>query len=107
MIVDDIVEPMELGHLPCKKGTYDDYVGCAGLERHGKTKWRRHVADVVTRFIAAFRQARAVIGCGNVGKLAALPPRTPAGDDANALRGGFLLWQEREPDTATWSKRRT
>ena len=27
MIVDGIVEPMELGHLPYKKGTYEDYVG--------------------------------------------------------------------------------
>ena len=41
MIVDGIVEPMELAHLPYKKGTYEDYVGRAGLERHGKKKWRR------------------------------------------------------------------
>ena len=53
MIVDGIVEPMELGHLPYKKGTYEDYVGRAGLERHGKKKWRRDVADVVARLIAA------------------------------------------------------
>src|SRR5262245_6974131 len=33
MIVDGIVEPMELGHLPYKKGTYEDYIGKAGLER--------------------------------------------------------------------------
>src|SRR5262249_14919570 len=53
MIVDGIVEPMELSHLPYKKATYEDYVGRAGLERHGKKKWRRNVADVVARFIAA------------------------------------------------------
>ena len=106
MIVDGIVEPMELGHLPYKKGTYEDYVGRAGLERHGKTKWRRHVADVVTRLIAALGPDEAVIGGGNVGKLAALPPRTRAGDNANALRGGFLLWQEKKSHTATRSMRR-
>jgi len=33
MIVNGIVEPMELGHLPYKKGTYEDYVGNRGLER--------------------------------------------------------------------------
>ena len=33
MIVDGIVEPMELGHLPYKKGTYEDYVGLRGLEK--------------------------------------------------------------------------
>ena len=66
MIVDGIVEPMELGHLPYKKGTYEDYVGRAGLERHGKKKWRRHVADVVARLIAALEPDDTVIGGGNV-----------------------------------------
>ena len=62
MIVDGIVEPMELGHLPYKKGTYEDYVGRAGLERHGKKKWRRHVADVVARLIAALEPDDTVLG---------------------------------------------
>ncbi len=38
MIVDGIVEPMELGHLPYKKHTYEDYVGQRGLERLGQTQ---------------------------------------------------------------------
>src|SRR6266436_7754642 len=106
LIVDDIVEPMELGHLPYKKGTYEDYVGRAGLERHGKSKWRRHVADVVTRLIAALEPDETVIGGGNVGKLAALPPHARAGDNTNAFRGGFLLWQNRKRNGAAASKRR-
>jgi polyphosphate glucokinase len=61
MIVDGNVEPMELGHLPYKKGTFEDYVGYAGLERHGKKKWRRHVADVVKRLIAALEPDETVI----------------------------------------------
>jgi polyphosphate glucokinase len=97
MIFDGVIAPMELGHLPYRKGTYEDYVGRAGLERHGKTKWRRHAADVVTRLIAALGPDETVIGGGNVKKLAALPPHVRAGDNANALRGGFRLWQEREP----------
>ena len=105
MIVDGIIAPMELGHLPYKKGTYEDYVGRAGLERHGKTKWRRHVADVVTRLVAALEPDDTVIGGGNVGKLAALPPHTRAGANTNAFRGGFLLWQKRKPHTASRSKR--
>jgi polyphosphate glucokinase len=94
MVVESIVEPMELGHLPYKKGTYEDYVGRAGLERHGKKRWRRHVADVVTRLIAALEPDDTVIGGGNVGKLDALPPYSRAGDNANAFRGGFRLWDE-------------
>jgi FMN phosphatase YigB (HAD superfamily) len=94
MIVDGIIEPMELGHLPYKRGTYEDYVGRAGLEWHGKRKWRRHIADVVTRLIAALQPDETVIGGGNVRKLKKLPPHTRAGRNADAFRGGFLLWQE-------------
>ena len=36
LIVDGVVEPMELGHLPYKKATYEDYVGARGLDRLGK-----------------------------------------------------------------------
>jgi polyphosphate glucokinase len=92
LIVDGIVEPMELGHLPYKKSTYEDYVGEAGLERHGRKKWRRHVVDVVARFIAALEPDDTVIGGGNVKKLDALPPHTREGDNANAFLGGFRLW---------------
>jgi polyphosphate glucokinase len=94
MIVEGIVEPMELGHLPYKKGTYEDYVGEAGLKRHGKKKWRRHVADIVARFFAALEPDDIVIGGGNVKKLDALPPHSRAGDNANAFRGGFRLWEK-------------
>jgi polyphosphate glucokinase len=109
MIVDGIVEPMELAHLPYKKGTYEDYVGRAGLERHGKKKWRRHVADVVARLIAALEPDDTVIGGGNVTKLHALPPHCRAGDNANAFRGGFRLWgqEHAQPHTGGRPKRRT
>ena len=94
MVVDGIVEPMELGHLPYKKGTYEDYFGKAGLERRGKKKWRRDVADVVTRLIAAMEPEDTVIGGGNVHKLKKLPLHTRAGENDNAFRGGFRLWQQ-------------
>jgi polyphosphate glucokinase len=92
MIVEDIVEPMELGHLPYKKGTYEDYIGKAGLQRRGKKKWRRDVADVVARLIAALEPDDTVLGGGNVHKLKVLPPHCRAGDNDNAFRGGLRLW---------------
>src|SRR5262252_442290 len=92
MIVEGIVEPMELGHLPYKKHTYEHYVGEAGLERHGKKRWRRHVADVVERLVAALEPDDTVIGGGNVKKLKRLPPHCRAGDNANAFHGGFRMW---------------
>ena len=112
MIVDGIVEPMELGHLPYKKGTYEDYVGRAGLERYGKKKWRRHVADVVALFIAALEPDETVIGGGNVTKLDKLPPHCNAcraGNNTNALYGGLRLWREEcaLAHTGAGSKRET
>ena len=94
MIVDGIVEPMELGHLPYKKGTYEDYVGIRGLKRAGKKKWRHYVEDVVARLTAALEPDYVVIGGGNVRKLKDLPPRCRVGENANAFRGGFRLWED-------------
>src|SRR5262245_2468926 len=94
MIVDGIVAPMELGHLPYKKnGSYEDYVGRAGLKRDGEKKWRRHVADVADRLIAALQPDDTVIGGGNASKLAEMPPHCRQGANADAFRGGFHLWE--------------
>jgi polyphosphate glucokinase len=94
MVLDGIVEPMELAHLPYKKGTFEDYVGQRGLDRRGKKKWRQHVADVVAKLVAALEPDDVVLGGGNVKKLGALPPGCRAGDNANAFLGGLRLWEE-------------
>src|SRR5215813_2872943 len=94
MIVDGIVEPMELGHLPYKRGTCEDYVGVRGYDRLGKKKWRQLVADVIARLIAAQEPEYVVLGGGNVKKLKELPPCCRGGNNANAFVGGFRLWQE-------------
>lgn len=94
MIVDGIVEPMELGHLPYKKRTFEDYVGVRGYERLGKKKWRKEVADVVSRLVAALEPEDVVLGGGNVKKLKELPPGCRVGANANAFLGGFRVWQK-------------
>jgi polyphosphate glucokinase len=94
LIVDGVVEAMELGHLPYRKRTFEDYLGERGLERLGPKKWRRRVADVVAHLTAALEPDYVVLGGGNVRKLKTLPPGCRAGDNANAFRGGFRLWEE-------------
>ena len=94
LIVDGIVEPMELGHLPYKKATYEDYVGARGMERFGKKHWRKHVFDVVDRLVAALEPDDVVLGGGNATALKELPPRCRLGDNANAFKGGFLMWTD-------------
>ena len=94
MIVDGVVEPMELGHLPYRKGTYEDYVGLRGLTAHGEKKWRKHVEDVIARLVAALEPDDVVLGGGNVKHLDELPRGTRAGDNANAFLGGFRAWEK-------------
>jgi polyphosphate glucokinase len=84
---------MELAHLSYKKGTLEDYVGRRGLKRLGKKKWRRHVAFVVACLIAALHPDDVVLGGGNVKKLKTLPPGCRTGDNNNAFRGGFRMWE--------------
>jgi polyphosphate glucokinase len=94
MIVDGIVEPMELAHLPYRKATYEDYIGLRGLKRHGRRKWRKHVAEVVKQLVTALEPDEVVLGGGNVKLLEKLPRRCRAGDNANAFLGGFRLWTD-------------
>jgi polyphosphate glucokinase len=94
MIIDGVLEPMELAHLPYKKGrTYEEYVGKAGLKRLGKKKWRRAVVDVVTRLKMALEVNDVVVGGGNAKLLRTLPPGIRVGRNADAFVGGYRLWK--------------
>jgi polyphosphate glucokinase len=106
LVVDGVVEPMELAHLPYKKGrTYEDYVGLHGLERLGKKKWRRAVADVAVRLKYALQAEDLVLGGGNAKLLKTLPPDTRLVSNANAFVGGFRLWDQEAPRALQAEKR--
>jgi polyphosphate glucokinase len=94
MIVNGIVEPMELGHLPYKKGTFEDYVGNLGLDRFGKKRWRKLVEDVVKRLVAALEPQDVVIGGGNVIHMNKLPRGCRASNNAHAFIGAFRMWDD-------------
>jgi polyphosphate glucokinase len=102
MIVDGLLEPMELAHLPYKDGkTYEDYVGIRGLKRLGKKKWQQHVGKVVEQLRDALLAEEVVLGGGNVRKLEPLPPGTRLGDNANAFAGGFRIWRAKPHERGT------
>lgn len=95
MMVDGILEPMELAHLIFKKGkTYEDYLGLRGLERMGKKKWRRYVAEVVETLKNALEADYVVLGGGNNKKLKEIPKDARLGKNENAFVGGFRLWEK-------------
>jgi predicted NBD/HSP70 family sugar kinase len=98
MVVDGVLQPMELAHLPYRKGrTFEDFVGEGALRRLGKKRWKREVFDVVETLSAALEPDDVVIGGGNLRKLKRLPPGTRPGDNRNAFVGGVLLWTDGAP----------
>jgi polyphosphate glucokinase len=101
LVADNVLEPMELSHLPYKKGTYEDYLGLRGLKRFGKKRWRRNVEHVIDELKAALELDDIVIGGGHVKRLKTLPPGCRAGDNDNAFIGGFLLWNPRPSKKGT------
>jgi polyphosphate glucokinase len=93
LIVDGVIEPMELAHLPYKHDrTYEEYIGEKGLKRLGKKQWRRHVFEIVDRLKAALEADDVVLGGGNVRLLRSLPKGVRLGSNAHAFAGGYRLW---------------
>jgi polyphosphate glucokinase len=90
-----VIEPLELGHLPFRKKTFEDYVGERGLKRLGKKKWKRAVFETVEQLSAAIEPDEVVLGGGSVDDLDELPEGSRRGENENAFLGGFRLW---DPD---------
>ncbi len=82
LVLEGIVQPTELAHLPYRKGTFEDYIGLRGLKRLGRKKWRACVIDAVS------------LGGGKAKELKELPQGCRAGTNAAAFRGGFRLWEQ-------------
>ena len=94
MVVDGTVVPLELAHLSIGKKTFEDDLGIRGLKRLGRKKWEKRVHAITARFVSALILDEVVFGGGNAKKLKKLPDRCRLGDNANALLGGFKLWEQ-------------
>ena len=97
LVADGYVQPMELGHLPFRKKTFEDYVSERALEKHGKKRWRKDVHDVVATLTAAMEPDYVVLGGGNAKEMGELPDGVVLGDNANAFTGGFRIWDDAAP----------
>jgi predicted NBD/HSP70 family sugar kinase len=96
LVADGVVIPLELGHLPFKNGTYQEYLGVRALKRLGRKRWQKHVEFTAERLRDALQPDDVVLGGGTAKKLKSLPPGCRAGTNAYAFIGGFRLW-EMEP----------
>ncbi|HWZ52215.1 MAG TPA: ROK family protein [Granulicella sp.] len=107
LIFDGTVVPLELAHLPYKKGlTYEDYTGQAGLERRGKKRWRKSVLDVIERLKAAFICDYVLLGGGNAKLMRDLPPHVLVGANGNAIQGGIDVWKQAQAPRKTSKQER-
>lgn len=104
-VVNGKVGPLELAHLPYRKGTYEDYVGRRRLEQRGSKKWRKDVTEVVVHLTKALRPDDVVLGEGNAKKLKELPKGCRLGSNANAFLGGFRMWEDSEGNQIRKPKR--
>jgi len=94
---DGALEPLELAHLPYRKGrTYEDYLGLRGLKRMGRKKWQRHVEKVVEILKHGLQADYVMLGGGQTKELKSLPPGVRLGTNAHAILGGLRLWKEGE-----------
>lgn len=95
MVKDGIVEPLELGHMPYRKGhSTEDYLGLRGIERLGKPRWRKMVLRVVQELYDALEPDYIVLGGGNAKLLDTIPPYCRIGANSNAFLGGYRLWMD-------------
>ncbi len=93
-VVNGKVGPLELAHLPYKKGTYEDYVGRRRMQSRGRKKWSKDVAEVVDHLTRALQPDDVVLGGGNARRLKVIPHGCRLGSNANAFVGGFRMWNE-------------
>jgi polyphosphate glucokinase len=103
LVAEEVILPMELGHLPFRDATFEDYVGERGREAHGKKKWQKAVHETIQRLSAALEPDYVVLGGGNAKKLEELPPDVRLGVNTNAFVGAFRLWDPAMPDLVAQS----
>ena len=93
MIVDGVLVPMELGHLPFRRATFEEYVGRAGRQRLGPKRWRAAALETIQHLSAALLPDYVVLGGGLADELDDLPAGVRVGGNELAFVGGFRLWK--------------
>ena len=102
LIRDGVLVPLEVAHLPYRRGkTYEEYLGEKGYRRLKKREWRKHVLNVIDLFVAAFVVDYVVLGGGNAEHMKKLPKYVQLGTNANAFKGGYRLWESPSDEPQT------
>jgi len=87
--------PLELGHHPWRKKTYEDYLGRCGLKKYGAVKWNKLVEKAIAQTLHTFNWDHLYIGGGNTKKLTLKPQRNiTIVSNMDGLLGGVALWRD-------------
>ncbi|EAZ82680.1 ROK family protein [Algoriphagus machipongonensis] len=94
MVINKTIVPLEAGHLPYRKKTFEKYVGKSYLQRKGAKKWEKHVKRCIKKFSHVFQPDDILLGGGNSKLLSYVPEGCRLGTNQNAFKGGFRLWED-------------
>lgn len=87
--------PLELGHHPWKKFTYEDYIGRRGLDKYGKKRWNKYLLETIHQTSATFNWDHLYLGGGNTKKIDFdLPQHVTIVSNEAGLLGGVALWRD-------------
>ena len=88
------IPSLEMGHQPFRNGkTYEDELGRRGLEKNGKKKWNKRLAEAIDQLYRLFYYDRIYIGGGNAKEVdIKLPKNAEVISNQDGILGGIKLW---------------
>nr|WP_275690266.1 ROK family protein [Oleiagrimonas citrea] len=92
LIIDGVLQPTELSHMPWRKHTYEHYVSDK-FYNEDKDAWTDNVLELIQVMRNAFMPDYVMLGGGNVRHLKDLPDGVLRGENGNAFHGGFRIWE--------------
>jgi polyphosphate glucokinase len=94
LYIDGHLCPLELGHHPWKRKTYEDYIGRRGLDKLGKKDWNKHVKEAIEQIRFTFNFDHLYLGGGNTKKIDfKLSKNVSIVSNEAGLLGGVALWR--------------
>jgi len=94
LYIDGHLCPLELGHHPWKKKTYEDYIGRRGLDKYGRKEWNEFVKEAIDQIRFTFNFDHLYLGGGNTKKIdLILPKDVSIVSNETGLLGGVALWR--------------
>ncbi|HLI62409.1 MAG TPA: ROK family protein [Terriglobales bacterium] len=90
------IPSLEMGHHPFRGGkTYEDVLGRRALDKEGRKKWNKRLAEAIDQLYRLFYYDRLYIGGGNAAKVSLkLPKNAKIISNEDGILGGIKLWEQ-------------